>query len=358
MPAARPVVNDRDALGEPVRRHRSPRSRPTARDQGGRDREAGQEQHHRQQHEARRRTAAAASAGPAPASPTGTGSRCWPAGARRRSPARTAGCRAPRSRAAARERLAPSSSANATVATSAPPNSDAHRERRRPPAGSSTGHGIGRSAVAGGAGAGGRLGAPLRGERRGADEAGHDRRAQPGQRVHGGGEQGHQRSGPTMNTDSSTTASNANAVCSCRLSGDQVRPPRPDARADLRHARRRRRAANRCGQRRPAVQLDGDHHQHQPDARRPRSPTGSTRLWPSRSISRACSTAQQRVGDQVRRRHRPGQRVGAGAGRDQQHDAEADHRDRQPRDQPAQRERQGSGQRQHPAVGRRASGRS
>ena len=59
------------------------------------------------------------------------------------------------------------------------------------------------------------------------------------------------------------------------------------------------------------------------------------------------------VGDHVRRGHRAGQRVGARGRRDQQHDAEADHGDRQPSDEAGRAEQGGCRDwLQDPAVGR------
>ena len=84
--------------------------------------------------------------------------------------------------------------------------------------------------------------------------------------------------------------------------------------------------------------------------------TGSTRLWPSRSISLSQHDAGGGVGHQERRCHGTGRSVGPGPGGDQQHDAEADHGDRQPGGQPADREHPGSREGQHPAIGRERGG--
>ena len=164
------------------------------------------------------------------------------------------------------------------------------------------------------------------------------------------------RIGPSMNTVSSATASSAKAVCRSSGESSSVGPAGPDARAHggQRGARQHR---ERVGEGDRPVGLHRPDQQAQGDAEA-EDERGEHAALPEPVEQAALDDRDGAVGEQVGRRHRAGEAVGAGGRGDQQHDAQADHRDRQARDQAGGAEQGGARHAQDPAVRRQHGQRS
>ena len=189
-----PGVQHRHALGEPREGQVTCSISDSRRDHRRRDRDAAEQ--HQPAHqpdrvdEVQRRHRRR----PCPSAPHRTRTAARASTRPCRSPRRRAGCRAPRPPAVRRRAdFAPCSSANATVVTSAAPNSDAERHADDADGGERCARAAGCADPPTGRGgcAGGSV-AALGGEGQAAEQAGDDRGADAGGRADEGGEQRHQ----------------------------------------------------------------------------------------------------------------------------------------------------------------------